>query len=111
MQRTRKVPVRSAIALASLFACAASCTTAGTVTTTDGYGYSVPMANVYWGIDPMMWDYGYYDPYYLYAVVGQVVEGHDGGFLDGGPLDGAAPMSSRLRSPIRTTARRPAVRR
>lgn len=109
MQRTRQVPVRSAIALASLFAGAASCTTAGTVTTTDGYG--VPMANVYWGIDPMMWDYGYYDPYYLYAVVGQVVEGHDGGFLDGGPLDGAAPMSSRLRSPIRTTARRPAVRR
>lgn len=78
----------------------ADCTTAGTVTTTDGYGYVAPMANVYWGIDPMMWDYGYYDPYYLYTVIGQVVEGHDGGFLDGGQLDGAAPMSSHLPRPL-----------
>jgi hypothetical protein len=67
------------------------------------------MYDVYWGVDPMTWDYGYYDPYYIYAVVGQVIEGGDGGLLEGGKLgiadggigggktaDGGSSIASRL---------------
>lgn len=100
MQHKRLVRASSAIALASLVACGASCTTTGTVTTTYGYSYVAPMADVWWGVDPMMWDYGYYAPYYLYAVIGQVVAEPEGGVIDGGSLDGAAPASSRLPRPL-----------
>src|SRR5260370_6614739 len=76
----------------------AACSSNGSVSTT-GYVAPVPYATV--GMDYGMWDYGYYDPFYIYSVVGQIVQGGDSGSLDGGASEASTPLPpSRVPRPL-----------
>jgi hypothetical protein len=91
----------SLIGAASVIAAACSSETGTTAATTS---YVVPAWDTTVGLDSYYWDYGFYDPYYIYELVGiGQIYGGDGGIttlVDSGVLDGGLVSQSRIPRPL-----------